>query len=249
MPPVLYHVPRTISSPLVQLVLELDLIDKREIVVQEMTFAELKSPEHLAINIMGTSPAFKCNHNGLCMWESGAILDFLLERHDTQCQFHPPPVPGDASVSKADLQRRTKFLQLKQFILATVYPFLSSMYIYTLQGGALDDEYMTAAKKKCHACMGPALADALGDGPYFLGSQISAIDFLAAKPLGNADSMGLLSDFPQLKELLERVRARPTYRPAYESLSVGTNQQLEQAPAPHPDTQELVLVPKPRNED
>lgn len=257
MPPTLYHVPRTISSPLVQICLELDLIDKEAIIVKELSFADLKSPEHLAINVMGTSPAFQCTVMGVCMWESGAILDFLLERNDPQHRFHPPPITPESTLDEC--RTRTQYLQLKQFIIATVYPFIASMYIHSLQcpGGKLDEEYMESAKKKCHACMGPALAAALSDGrPYFLGNEISAIDFLAAKPLGNAHALGLLDGAPPLVALLERVKARPTYVLAYEGLSSSYNNNKggvatgpiseASAVAPEPDDQDLVLVPRRR---
>lgn len=253
MPPTLYHVPRTISSPLVQLVWELGLIDKGAIRVQEMTFAELKSPSHLAINAMGTSPAFQCTHMGLCMWESGAILDYLLEQFDTTYTFHPAPTNQQST--QAELKQRTKYLQLKQFILATVYPFLATMYIHTLtkNGGELDPEYLAAAQQKCHACLGPALNNALkaSEGPYLLGEHISAVDLLAAKPLGNAHSMGLLGDFPDLLALLQRVQARPTYKRAYESSLQQLQQQQslseqdqDNDPDDEPDELELILVPQ-----
>ena len=263
MPPTLYHVPRTISSPLVQLVLELNLIEDGEIVVQELTFAELKSPAHLAINIMGTSPAFQCTENALCMWESGAILDFLLEQHDTNFRFHP--APSTKSSTPAELQKRTRYLHLKQFILATVYPFMASLYIQTLQKGGTtpDPDYLAAAHQKCHACLGPALSQALKEsgGPYLLGTEVSAVDFLAAKPLGNGQSMGLSGEFPELTRLLELIQARPTYTLAYESqknIAGGLQGRLlaggggavgqEQAPPEKedypPDEQDLILVPR-----
>ena len=43
----------------------------------------------------------------------------------------------------------------------------------------------------------------IGDGDWMLGGKDpSALDFLLAKPLGNADSLGLLDDdeFPTLKK-------------------------------------------------
>jgi Glutathione S-transferase, C-terminal domain len=56
----------------------------------------------------------------------------------------------------------------------------------------------------------------LGDGPYFLGDEISAVDFLAVKPFRNLHAMNLLEkDFPSLYEFFERVTNRPTYVEAY----------------------------------
>jgi glutathione S-transferase len=62
---------------------------------------------------------------------------------------------------------------------------------------------------------GPVLENWLGEGPYFLGDQVSAVDFLAAKPLNNANSMGLLKDFPSLQALFEDMRSRPSFTSAY----------------------------------
>lgn len=155
MAPTLYHVPRTISSPIVQILLELDVVDK-PVVVKELSFADLKSKEHLAINPMGTSPAFRDDDLHVTMWESGAVLDYLLERYDSQNQFWPAST--DESSTPEQIMARCKFLQLKQYIIATVYPFIASMYIHSLKKDAdQDKEYMEAAKKKCHTVLGPVM--------------------------------------------------------------------------------------------
>lgn len=246
MSPTLYHVPRTISSPLVQVLLELDAVDKF-VHVEEMAFPELKSPEYLAVNPMGTSPAFRDTELDITMFESGAILDYLLERYDTEHQFHPAPC--SAGCTRQEVKSRAKYLQLKQYILATVYPFIASMYIHSLKNeGEIDKEYMAAAKHKCHTVLGPVLTRWLGDGPYFLGERLSAVDFLVAKPLGNAHSMGLLGDFPALGALLERISSRPTYKMAYEMLPTvvcpDRPDSSSNKPSQHPNDRSMVLVPK-----
>jgi len=238
MAPTLYHVPRTISSPLVQILLELDVVDK-PVKVSEILFADLKTPEYLAVNPMGTSPGFRVDELDVTMWESGAVLDYLLEKYDTQHRFHPAPITASSTPQQA--KTRSKYLQLKQFIIATVYPFIASMYIHSLKNkGEIDEEYMAAARHKCHTVLGPVLTTWLGDGPYFLGDQISAVDFLVAKPLGNAKQLGLIGDFPALAALLERINSRPTYVLAYETLQKANNA----PPTAQPNDRSMVLVPK-----
>lgn len=238
MPPTLYHVPRTISSPIVQILLELNVVDD-PVCVKEMSFTDLKTPEHLAINPMGTSPAFQDTDLDISMWESGAVLDYLLERYDKLNQFFP--APNNEHSTPETIMARAKYLQLKQFIIATVYPFIASMFIHSLKNkGEIDDEYMMAAKHKCHTVLGPVLTKWLGDGQYFLGDRISAVDFLVAKPLNNAKAMGLLGDFPELAALFERVSNRPTFVLAYESLEAAASKN----PSHHPNDQSIVLVPK-----
>ncbi|RYO79636.1 hypothetical protein DL766_010589 [Monosporascus sp. MC13-8B] len=47
-------------------------------------FADIKKPEYLAINANGRMPAIKDPNNGdLVLWESGAIIEYLVERYDT----------------------------------------------------------------------------------------------------------------------------------------------------------------------
>ena len=243
MPPTLYHVPRTISSPIVQILLELDVVDKA-VNVKEMEFSELKSSDYLAINPMGTSPAFRDTDLDITMWESGAVLDYLLERYDAGHRFHPAAC-GNVSNSNAEhIKMRAKYLQLKQYIIATVYPFVASLYIHSLRNPEdIDVAYMTTAKHKCKTLLGPVLTQWLGEGPYFLGDQLSAVDFLVAKPLGNARSMDLLGDFPELLALLTRISSLPTYKMAYETL-LSPKRAGKELPLSHPNDQSIVLVPK-----
>ena len=76
----------TCRSPIVQMLLELG-IGEDEVKVQEMTFQSIKLPDYLAVNPMGTSPAFK--DGDLCLYESGAITSYLLETLDKENKLHP----------------------------------------------------------------------------------------------------------------------------------------------------------------
>jgi glutathione S-transferase len=82
MAPTLYHVPKTISSPIYQIIIELGLTDDR-IKVETLSFKDLKSPEHLARNPMGTSPTLTDDRAGFAMWESGAVMSYILATYDT----------------------------------------------------------------------------------------------------------------------------------------------------------------------
>lgn len=210
----LYHIPRTISSPIVQILLELDLVDN-PIHVEEISFRALKSKEHLALNPMGTSPTFHDTELDITIWESGAVLTYLLEKYDTEYQFHPRTMTRQSTA--LEVQNRAKYLHIKQYIIATAYPFIAAMYIHSLKPfDEQDVGYMSAARHKCATVFCPLFTKWLGSGPYFLGDDISAVDFLAIKPLRNLDSMNLLEkDFPSLYEFFERVSNRPTYVEAY----------------------------------
>jgi len=204
----LYHVPRTISSPIVQILLELAVEDVN---IETLTFAQLKSPSHLARNPMGTSPAFTDEDTGIAIWESGAVLTYLLETYDTQHKFHPK----QGAVSPLE---RAKFLHLQQYIIATVYPFLASLFLHTLKPEHEQDHgYISSAKEKWLTLLAPTLTEVLGEQPFFLGNHISSIDFLIAKPLSNAKSLNLLEQFPNLDALFSRVSCMPSFAIAYDT--------------------------------
>jgi glutathione S-transferase len=212
--PTLYHIPKTISSPIVQCMLELNLVEST-VNVYETNFQEIKTASYLTVNPMGTSPAFE--DGDVVLWESGAIVDYLLERYDNDHVLAPPPL--SAGSSPEDIAQRCKYLQVKQYIIATVYPFMASLFLHTLKPVEEQDaEYVELAKSKWITLMGPVLTKWLGDGPYLLGSQMTAVDLLTCKPLNNASSLGLLSAFPELQVLLDSIRSRPSYQPSYEGL-------------------------------
>lgn len=207
-----------------------------------MAFPDLKSAEHLAVNPMGTSPTFRDTDLDITIWESGAVLDYILERYDTQNRFQPPPMNEDPTPE--NIQIRAKYLQIKQYIIATVYPFIASMYIHSLKPKAdIDEKYMESAKHKCHSVLGPVLTRWLGNGPYFLGEGISALDFLVAKPLSNVNAMGQLGDFPALVTLLERIESRPTHVLAYESLTINDTTACEISSKSVPNNRSMMVVP------
>ena len=52
--------------------------------VIDISFPELKQPEYLAINPNGRMPAIQDPNTGLTLWESGAIVEYLVERYDAE---------------------------------------------------------------------------------------------------------------------------------------------------------------------
>lgn len=199
--PTLYHVKRTISSPIVQLILELGL---HNIHIQEITFTDLKRPEYLEINPMGTSPAF--TDGDITMWESGAIIDYLLETYDVRHAYFPTT-------------QRPKYLQLKQYLIATVYPMVARWYLRHLDSNDEDE----TVKEKVRTVVGPYLEQALGKSQYFMGDELTVIDFLAAKPLTNLFSLGELAQFPNLQAHWERISSLASYKEAYEGTKNASN--------------------------
>ena len=201
----LYYVPKTIASPIVQIILELNLVPNQVDLVR-LGFSDLKTDRVLGINPMGTSPTFVTS-GGIHMWESGAVVSWVLNEYDKEFKLHPSPQDSDASA---------KYLQFQQFITATVYPFASQWFLHTLKPESEQDlEYLATAKSTWSTKIGPILERQVSLNEFIIGDSVSAVDFLIAKPLGNIDSLNELNQFPNLKNLLEKVRTRSTYECSY----------------------------------
>jgi glutathione S-transferase len=229
--PTLYHVRRTISSPIVQTLIELGLAHTT-VRIQELSFADLKSPEYRQrVNPMGTSPAF-CDHD-VQMWESGAILDYLLEMYDPHGQYWCSPGNSrqqdrSRQQQQQQRQRRAKYLQLKQYLIATVYPLVAAWYLRQREQQpqqrqqprpeqpTVDNADDERARETFRTVIGPYLTRCLGDGqPYFMDDQFTVLDLIAAKPFTNLHQLGELAAFPSLQAHFDRISSRPSYQEAY----------------------------------
>ena len=147
--------------------------------------------------------------DGQVVVESSCIMQYLLEQQET---------PLSVGVGEPG---RAQFLSLLTFASATLKPLVSNRIFLaklTDQPGA----GIAAATATFNDKVAPFLVSALGDSDFFVAGRLTAVDLAMAKPLGNADALGLLDAFPALKAHYERVSARPSHALGYGALDPGT---------------------------
>jgi glutathione S-transferase len=126
---------------------------------------ELKLPGFLAINPLGTAPAIE--DGDIAMHESCAIVQYLVDRYDTQNRISPAATSAE----------RAPYLQWLHFAEASFWPltgaFMTASGRFT--GAPPDEPAMAAAKEKIANVMN-YLDNVLAAHPYIAGDRFTAAD-------------------------------------------------------------------------
>lgn len=139
----------------------------------------------------------------LVMCESGAIVEYLLERHG---ETPLAPSPGSSA--------RGPFLQWLHFAESTAFPPLGIVVWlsrYRDDGGA-DASLLTDARGRVASALG-YVERALADRDYLVGEGFTAADIMMGFTLQAASFLGLLgAEYPRLESYLERITDREAFR-------------------------------------
>lgn len=192
----LYHCPQTRSIRIYWLLEELGV--PYELVRLDFTPASLKDPEYLKVNPLGKIPTIQ--DGDLTMFESGAILEYILEKYG---KGRLAPAPGAPA--------RGPFLQWVHFAEATAMPPLADIAQHSLFKP--ESERLPAvvadARNKLAAVL-DVLEKALAGKQYLLGAEFSAADIMMGYSLLLTKWFGLLSDtYPNVVAYLQRLEQRP----------------------------------------
>jgi glutathione S-transferase len=159
----------------------------------------LAPPELLAIHPLGKSPVIEDNEK--IIYESGAIVEYLCERHG-----------GIALVPERGTDDHTRYLELMHFAEGSaMFPILLNLYTARLGENA--------------APLQPRIQEQLSSHFSFLDSQILPSGFLVGDTLTGADimnsfpaeaaiKMGYGSKLPTLAAYVAMIHARPAYQRA-----------------------------------
>jgi glutathione S-transferase len=160
--------------------------------------ATLKSPEYLRVNPLGKVPSLQ--DGDLTMFESGAILEYILEKY------------GNGRLApRAATPERGRFLQWVHFAEATAMPPLGAIAQHTLFKPESEriPAVVAEARHTATAVLN-VLEQALTGKQYLLGVEFSAADIMMGYALLLTKWFGLLTDaYPNVSEYLERLEKRP----------------------------------------
>tara|TARA_R110002003_G_scaffold2375_1_gene24192 strand:- start:4653 stop:4997 length:345 start_codon:yes stop_codon:yes gene_type:complete len=66
----------------------------------DVQFDKVKEPEYTAINPNGRLPAIEDPNEGLILWESGAIVEYFVEKYDTNRKLSFEPGSKESYLAK-----------------------------------------------------------------------------------------------------------------------------------------------------
>jgi glutathione S-transferase len=176
----------------------------------------LAPPELLQVHPLGKSPVIE--HEGNIVAESGAIIEYLVEKHGNDRLVPPAGTP--------DKLRWRYFLHYAEGSLMS--PLLMKLVFDKVQAAPAPFFVKPIKRAIAHKVMASFvqpnidrhlafLEGELAQRDWFAGSEFSAADIQMSFPLEAAASRaGLGASHPRLQAFLQRIHARPAYQRALE---------------------------------
>jgi glutathione S-transferase len=198
----IHHARRTRSVRVVWLLEELGV--PYELATFEFTRENLRRPEYLALHPLGKIPVIQ--DRDVTLFESGAILEYLLEEHGGG-RLAPPPGSRD----------RALYLQWFHFGEASLTTHVGTIvrHRFTLP----EEERIPAAAEDGRVRLHQALElvdKALAERPFILGDEFTAADIMVAYGVAISKIMRELPPaLGALSAYLSRMKERPAYERAW----------------------------------
>lgn len=161
----------------------------------------LAPPELLAIQPLGKSPVIE--DDGLTVFESGAIVEYICERHG-----------GGALVPERGTKEHVRHLELMHFAEGSaMLPIMLALYTGRLGEAAAPLTPRVTEQLASHFDFMESL---LSENGHFLGNSLSAADIMLSFPAEVAVMQGHTATRPKLANFVQLTHARPAWQRARE---------------------------------
>ncbi|MDQ1118868.1 MULTISPECIES: glutathione S-transferase family protein [Pseudoxanthomonas] len=199
---VLYYSPSTASLVVHWLLIELDIPHRLELV--DFDTRAQRSPEYLRLNPQGRVPTLVLD--GQVLTESAAIVMHLAELH-----------PQAGLAPAVGTPERAAYYRWLFFCAYTLMPAYRSWFYPDEPAGEINIEPVKAAARVALEYAWQQVADHLeANGPYLLGEQRSAADFVLTMLMRWSRYMPRpTDDWPVLKAYAARMKALPSFHETY----------------------------------
>ena len=199
----LYSFPPSPNARKVDAVISHLKIDDVERQLVNLAAGEHKRPEFLAINPMGQIPAL-ADGNGMVLWESNAICQFLCER-----QGDTPFYPNDLRV-RADIGRWL-FWEASSWSPAAAILTNENVRKPMLGLGEPDAARVRQGEEQFRPLAG-LLDDQLANRPYLVGNTVTLADFIVGGTVTYLERGRFpTADFPHLQAWWARLHQIPAW--------------------------------------
>ena len=166
---------------------------------------DLKSDEHRARHPLGRVPVLE--DDGIQIWESGAIIDYILERHKN----------GGLKPS-VDSDTFPKYLQWFHYCEGMVMPSMNTIVVHTLllPEERRDATVLGQAQRLLARALEP-VNEALEGNDYLIGN-FSGADLMLGHSCFMSNNLGCVSDdMVNIKDYVKRISERPAFKKAIET--------------------------------
>lgn len=200
----IFYAPNTRAVRIVWLFKELDL--PYEIERFELGDRKMRSPEYLAVHPLGRVPALE-DDNGTRLYESGAIVQYVLARHGSG-RLAPDAASGDFAA----------YLQWLHYAEGMIMPPVNTVVVETI---LLPAERRNQANVDRAVKLLGRMLEAVETrlvGRNFLAGSFSGADIMTGHATIVAAKLGAdVSDKPNVRAYIERLNARPALQAAWQA--------------------------------
>ncbi len=208
-----HHLEKSRSTRVLWLLEELDL--PYEIVTYRRNPQTMLAPPELKkIHPLGKSPIVKDDDRTLV--ESGAILEYLVERHG-EGRLLPPP-GSDERLRYTRWMHYAEGSLMPPLLLKLVFETTTRKAPWPIKpiAKAIAGTVLSQFVEPQIATHFDHVESELGRSTWFAGDTFTAADIQVSYPIEAYASRAMTSPHPNISKYLERIHARPAYRRAIE---------------------------------